>query len=162
MVDAVLLRRFFLLAGLGDGRGLKNSPDGLQRGDEVSDWGNATDEVGGDGGNGTLAGSIDMLESVFGAVRVLRRGPCRKACALLRPRNDDDGCDARLVRITGSDMDGDIAIIDEESVFSSCMLRWRFGAGLGGAERIVAAEVDARTSNWREMYVNEFIMQETI
>ena len=127
----------------------------------MSDWGNAIDDIGGEGGSGTSAGSIATMESVFGADRVLRRGPCRKACALLRPRNDD-GCEKRLVGISGSDLDGDLGDIGigEESVFSSCMLLWRFET-VGGAERIMATEVDARTSNWREIYASEFMVYES-
>jgi hypothetical protein len=147
MADTVLLRRRLLLAGLGDERWLRHSPGALHGGDEFSDWGKAMGETEGEGGSGTFAGSTGMFESMLVVVKFLRRGPCRKARALLRPRNDDDGCDARLVRISGSDLDGDLGDIDEESVFSSWMLQWRFGNGLGGAERIVAAEVGAKASN---------------
>lgn len=129
------------------------------------------DEGYGDGGRGTSIGSKDSVVTTSTAldesirvelfVLLFGRGPCRNVWALLRPR-DRDGCEARRVRISGSDNDGDVVVYaDEEAegVFSSCILRWRLGDGDGGAERIDADEADASTSNWRDIYVNEFIFR---
>lgn len=122
--DIIFLRRLLRPIGPGDVLCVKKAwlvPLQATGEDEGSEDGKAIEEDSGEGGRGILAGSKASLGSKLEVNDFLRRGPCRNAWALLR-RDPNDGCDARRVRISGIDIDGDVDVVDEDSVFSSCML----------------------------------------